>query len=430
MTNISMNRRQLLAAGASLASVSLLGVNRSFAADATNMRMVWWGSEHRAQITNKAIDMFKSEHSGLSIAAETMGWDDYWTRLATQVAGGNAPDVIQMDYSYLFEYARRGALLPLDAYLGKELKIEDFGKENLASCSVDGKLYGANVGVNAFGSILDAGAWREAEVEPPTYGTTYEQYAEKCAAFAKGNKRKQFYASPDGSVSVILFEGWLRAMGLSLYDEEGGLGFEPADVAKWYKYWGEMRAAKTCVPAEIQALNKLTIETSTLTLGYSAVEFGHSNQFVGYQQLNKAELSLTGQPIIAGGGAPHFLKPSQMFTIYSKSKHPEMAASLISFLVGDPRGASILGIERGVPASAEIRDKLMPTLDATSQKVVKFISDVQPYVGALPPAPPRGAGEIANVFTRVGQEVAFDASSPEDGAEALVSEAKSILARG
>ena len=65
-----------------------------------------------------------------------MGWDDYWTRLATQVAGGNAPDLIQMDYRYLFEYAGRGAILPLDDYMGKELNIADFGEANLAACQI------------------------------------------------------------------------------------------------------------------------------------------------------------------------------------------------------------------------------------------------------------------------------------------------------
>ncbi len=35
-------------------------------------------------------------------------WSDYWTKMATQVAGKNMADVIQMDYRYIAEYARRG----------------------------------------------------------------------------------------------------------------------------------------------------------------------------------------------------------------------------------------------------------------------------------------------------------------------------------
>ena len=60
--------------------------------------------------------LYSTQNPGVTIDGETLGWDDYWPRLATQTAGRNAPDVIQMDYRYIFEYARRGALLPLDEY--------------------------------------------------------------------------------------------------------------------------------------------------------------------------------------------------------------------------------------------------------------------------------------------------------------------------
>ena len=64
----------------------------------------------------------------MTIDGEWLGWNDYWPRLATQSAGRNAADVIQMDYRYIFEYARRGALLPLDPFVGKSLNLSDFSQ--------------------------------------------------------------------------------------------------------------------------------------------------------------------------------------------------------------------------------------------------------------------------------------------------------------
>lgn len=428
MTEFVVNRRRFLGAGLGVASMPLWALGESLAAD-TAVRMIWWGGKDRAERTNKAVDAFKADNAGLTITGESMGWDDYWPRLATQVAGGDAPDFIQMDYRFMFEYARRGAILPLDAFLGKELQIEDFGRVNLESCSVDGKLYGANVGVNAFGTIFDAAAWQGAGVEPPTIGTTWEQFADKCAAFAKGAKKQGVYASADGSGSESLFEGWLREKGKALYTESGELGYEAADAAEWFKLWGAIRAAKGCVTADVQALYKNTIETSPLTLGHSASDFAFSNQFVGFQKTYKSELSMTAQPVIEGK-AGHYYKPSQMFSISSKSKAPEITARLINFLVRDPKGALILGVERGVPASPAIREALMPELDNASRKAVDFISALTPHVGSLPPAPPQGAGEMNAVLIRISQEVAFEAATPESGAEALVSEAKAVLKRG
>ena len=109
----------------------------------------WWGSKERTDRTLAAIKAYQGKNADVSIAGESFGWDNYWTRLATQTAGGNAPDLIQMDYRYIFEYARRGTLLDFTPYMGKGLAIDDFGAPNIDSGKVDGKLYGVNLGVNS-----------------------------------------------------------------------------------------------------------------------------------------------------------------------------------------------------------------------------------------------------------------------------------------
>lgn len=136
---VMLHRRSVLSAGLAALSLATLG-GGSAQAQAARLRMLWWGSQERADRTNKAIAAYKQIKPDLDIAGEFAGWSDYWPRLATQVAGRNAPDLIQMDYRYIFEYGRRGALAPLDDYIGKGLKIEDFGKMNIDSGRVDGKL--------------------------------------------------------------------------------------------------------------------------------------------------------------------------------------------------------------------------------------------------------------------------------------------------
>ncbi|MEF2072442.1 ABC transporter substrate-binding protein [Consotaella aegiceratis] len=429
MGQLAVNRRLFLGGSAGLAVSSFLGFAPALAADG-KIRMFWWGSEERARRTNEAVDAFEAANSGVQVETEFTGWDDYWTRLATQVAGRNAPDLIQMDYRYMFEYARRGAIKPLDEYLGGLLQIEDFGQANLASCRVDGKLYGINLGVNSSCVILDLDAWQETGVEPPTYGTTWEEFADKADAFMKGNKRSKFYATADASGSEPGFELWLRQHGKSLYTEDGGLGYEPADLADWFKFWGEIRAAGAAVPPDIQALYKDTIETSPVTLGYAAVDVAHSNQFVAFQQLAKQKLGMTAYPVLEGGEPGHYLKPSQMLSIISTAGDTETALKLANFLVAEPEGTKILGVERGVPASAKIRDLLTPELDEVSQVAVEFISKLEPYAGPLPPAPPPGAGELSVLLKQVSQEVSFESSSPEDAADSFVAQANDIIARG
>ena len=61
------------------------------------------------------IDLYAKE-TGTEVVPETYAWNDYWQKLATQAAGRNLPDLIQMDYRFIFEYARRQQLAALDDF--------------------------------------------------------------------------------------------------------------------------------------------------------------------------------------------------------------------------------------------------------------------------------------------------------------------------
>ncbi len=72
--------------------------------DQVELRMVWWGSQDRHDRTLKVIDQYMEENPHVTISPEFTGWDGYWEKMATQAAGGNLPDIVQMDYKYLSEY--------------------------------------------------------------------------------------------------------------------------------------------------------------------------------------------------------------------------------------------------------------------------------------------------------------------------------------
>src|SRR5689334_2118603 len=124
---LPMKRRALLAGAASGLALAAAGTGPARAQD-KRLRMYWWGGKDRADRTLKVNELYKARF-GTQIDGETLGWGDYWSKLATQVAGRNVPDVLQMDYRYIFEYARRDVLLPLDPFMPKTLDIADFGKD-------------------------------------------------------------------------------------------------------------------------------------------------------------------------------------------------------------------------------------------------------------------------------------------------------------
>ncbi|MHB2170163.1 ABC transporter substrate-binding protein [Alsobacter sp. R-9] len=426
-----LTRRGLLATGTGAAALALAGGRQSWAQAQKRVRMYWWGSKERADRTIKANQAYTAANASTAIDGETLGWGDYWPRMATQAAGRNLPDVIQMDYRYIFEYARRGALLPLDDQLGKLLQINDFGKDNIDCGRVDGKLYGINLGMNSSTVLYSKDAYAAAGLQPPTDKTTWKEFAALSAELTKAAKKDGFFGSADGGGVEPAFEGWLRMRGKDLYTPDEKLGFNADDATEWFAMWDEMRKAKACVPADVQALDKLSPESSMLTLGKAAVAFAHSNQLVAYQALTKEKLGMTMYPNVGPGSKlGHYMKPSMFWSVASTTKNPEDAAKIVNFYVTATDGAKAIGVERGVPASAATRKAISPDLDELGKAMVDYISFISDKVGALPPPPPKGAGEIQFVLKRINEEVGFGKTKVADAGKAMVTESASILARG
>jgi len=101
----------------------------------------------------------------------------------------------------------------------------------------------------------------------------------------------------------------------------------------------------------------------------------------------------------------------------------------MSFFIADPEAGKILGAERGIPASKQVRDAIAPTLgdmDRTMSGYIAFISD---KVSPLPPPPPRGAGEVLNLLLRTNESVAFKRVTAADAAKQFIRDTGDILAR-
>jgi multiple sugar transport system substrate-binding protein len=62
---------------------------------------------------NALIKIFEKQHPNIRISYTTAPYSDYFTKLQTEIAGGNAPDSFELDYGDFLGYAQSGALLNL-----------------------------------------------------------------------------------------------------------------------------------------------------------------------------------------------------------------------------------------------------------------------------------------------------------------------------
>lgn len=424
-----LGRRQFLMGSSALLAAGSMAP--PVFAQGAPLRLIWWGGQARADRTLAVADAFAAATGSPEPQGEFLAWNDYWTRLATQVAGGNAPDVIQMDYRFIVEYATRNAIAPLDEFVGGALKLDDFDEDQLEGGKVDGKLYGLSLGANSVATMINTTAFEEVGIEPPTLAWSYEDIPEIGEAFLGANIRGGMKAMSDGSGNEPSLDNWIRQRGKPLYTPEGKLGPDVDDMVEWFRMWNGFRDAGYIVAAEDQALDTGAPEVSMLALNKAALLPSNSNQLVIHQSINPDTLSMTSYPRIAPGvGGGHYRKPSQFWSISGSSSNKEHAAEFLSYFVNDIEAGKVLGVERGIPCSAAVREAVSPLLSEQDQIALNFVANLGDLLGPLPPSPPNAAGEIdVSLLRTLSQEVAFGGRSAEDAGRFFVEEANAILER-
>ncbi len=134
----------------------------------TTLRLAWWGNEPRHNMYNDLADMYEEQNPGITIEREFAGFDPYFEKLATQVAGGNAPDIIHMHPNYLYDYGNRGALLDLTPLVESgQIDLSKWPQGIIDTGKIDDKLYMLTLGNSSVGMHYNPQLFAEAGVTEP-----------------------------------------------------------------------------------------------------------------------------------------------------------------------------------------------------------------------------------------------------------------------
>jgi multiple sugar transport system substrate-binding protein len=350
----------------------------------------WWGSDARAKLTDTAVQAFEAANPGITVQTDYAAYAPYWQKIATETAGGNAPDVLQMDYRYLSEYGRRHALLDLGE---QNVPLTDLVPAIAKTGQIDGKTVAVPFGQNTTAIAVDDSALQKIGVDRPTIGTwaAFKTWALDVHTKSGG----KVYGVSDMGYAEDVFELWLRQNDKMLYTTDGKLGFTAADLTAFWTMWQDMVKSGAATPAEISNQYDGTTAKSALVQGKSAAEFIFDNTLGGTQAATKNTLSLVGFPTDTAQNGMYY-KPTMLLSASRQSKHPKEAAALINYLVNDPAAGAILGADRGLPPNAKVRTAVLPTLKDANLVVVKY--EEAATLAPTPPAPPKGDGELKNLF--------------------------------
>ncbi|KQP70326.1 MULTISPECIES: ABC transporter substrate-binding protein [Microbacterium] len=394
------------------------------------LSFTWWGNDVRHGITEELIAAFEAEHENITIEPQYTDWAGYWDKLATTVAAGDAPDIIQMDEKQLSTYAANGVLLDLGT-LGDQLPTGDFPESVLGTGALDGTQYGIPVGINTYTYMANVDVLESLGIDVPDDETwswdDLNEIAEEVTAASGGAVvGSQSWGFEDGGLN-----NWLRQHGESLYAEDGSpevTATEKTLAAWWQNLLDVTEAGGTPVPSATIERESAGLAESFTATNQSAFGPWWSNQVAALRDASGQNLVPLMVPTPdEGEDAAAYYKPSMFWSASAKTEHPAEVALFLDFLANSEEAADLLLAERGVPANEKIREYITPKLDEVNQEVVDFLDKIAPRVGDAPPATPPGGGAIETIIDQHTQRVLFGEVTPEDAAASFIAELQRAL---
>lgn len=393
----------------------------------TQLNILWWGSQTRHELTTQMLEKFQEENPDIEVVMDYSDWDGYWTKLPAQVAGGQTPDVFQMDYAKLAQYVENGVMAPLDDYVADgSLDLSNVAQSVIDSGSIDGKLYAVSTGTNAPVMLYRKDILDDLGIEMPMNPTMSEYTDISKKVYEATGLRDTFVTSC--SADNLRFR--LRNYGMNLYnDDASALGFDdPKYIVDMWQLaldsqnegWGLMIGEETATTA----FDSMVMDSWS--------RYQNSNELHAYRDATGKDISMVMIPNTDDATASAtYLKPAMFWCVAADSDVKDAAVRFINYFTNDTSCYDIVGIERAVPISSEMREYVAPTLDEVGKQVVEFVDYVsQPNMASpLMNPDPAKHSEISDLLSQYSDQVRYgEITDLPTAAQQFMDEANAILA--
>ena len=277
------------------------------------LRFSWWGGESRHKATMDAVAAFEEEYPWITVECEYSSWDGWTDKVATQLAGGTAPDLMQINWNWLYQFSSDGSkFVDLNQY--KDIiSLDNWSESNLAAMTVADKLQGVPISITGKLPMYNKTTFDKAGIPVPT---TIAELREAGKVFQE-KLGDDYYPLAEDHV-------WPK---IEIIAGDGAENF--LSNKKWMD--GHY-AGLTEYDSNVQGIVDSLDEGQELVLGEYPTDMGEY----------PAGMS----------------KVSMGFAITETSEHKEEAALLLEYLTSNENGVKIMGNERGTVCNTAAKEIL------------------------------------------------------------------------
>lgn len=323
------------------------GGDGSASADSADLTFQFWigGNEDQAA-WQRVADHVKQEHPGITVKLQGTSWENYWSKIGTQLAGGDVPCIVGMQSLRLSSYGK--ALRPIDDLMSKYgVKPEEFDKGILDGLKHDGKQVALPYDTGPMVVFYNRDAFAKAGVPEPKPGWTLDQFRSAATKLTTAG-RYGFVTSP-GDLSTL---PWVLTMSGARPVRDGALALTAPDFVDGYRQYVDLVQKDKIAPEVPNASSDFP--TNQFSSGKAAMMVDGPWSVINMKSQVKFSLGIA--PIPAGPDGSKSYTAGSGFGISRACKTPDAAFKAIASMTGPQPLSQLAAAGRAYPSRPAAQD--------------------------------------------------------------------------
>jgi multiple sugar transport system substrate-binding protein len=396
------------------------------------LNIAWWGSQTRNTYTKKLLDMYHQKNPNVSFSGTPSGYDSYEQKLSTEAAGDELPDIMQMDYSFISEFAKNGSLADLSSYISNNTIDLSNADQNLVdSGKINGKLCAVVIAENAPCMVYNPEVLKKAGIAEPTDDWTWDDLVNNSIAIHQKTGGYGYGTDLPSNAADMMFNYYLRQYSKALYATDGKqLGYSDdqyfIDFVSLFKKMQDAKAEPTV--DEYTQIDARGNEQTCVVRGEAGYMFDWSN-YPSLVESANPNLKLAVMPNNSKTVKAMYLKPSMFFSVANNSKNKDKCAKFINWFINDLDANKVIKAERGVPISSKVRSEMLSSLTSQGKAMFQFVDKAGKISSKVSPADPSGSAEVRTDLNNEVDAVLYGKKTAKQAAADFRKEANEVLSR-
>ena len=322
-----------------------------------SMTISWWGGDSRHAAYQDAIKEFEAEHSNITVEPTFAAWSGWEEKMAAAFIAGNAQDVCQINWNWLYNYSADGSKFVDLNTVSNFLDLTQWDESAMNACYVANAQQCVPVSMTGRIFFWNMTTFNKAGI------TEVPKTLDDLKAAGKAFQEKL------GNDYYPMHLGAYDRMILMVFYLESKYGKDWADPTTSTLNYSEDEIAeglnfiKSLVDDHVMMNLKDYYSANSDTATHQSNEWitgkiagifewdsAASKYSSALDDANKDGFTV-GEEIKFGDNNGGFSKVSMGLAITKTSQCVAEAATLIDFLLNNGKGAAIMGSECGIPAS-------------------------------------------------------------------------------